>query len=82
MQLRILLFAGIRELADADSVTIDVDDNANAADVLSAIERVLPQAAPLIHVSRLAIDGQYVAADHPVSPTADEFALIPPVSGG
>ena len=79
---RILLFAGIRDAAGIDVVEIDLDPSARVSDLLGAIAAKIPQPAPLIQVSRLAIDGQYVAPEHVIGHPHSELALIPPVSGG
>ena len=80
--LRILLFAGVRDAAECDVVEIAIDLPATAAEVLDAVATQIPAAAPLIGVSRLAVDGQYIAANDVIGRLDAEIALIPPVSGG
>ena len=82
MQLRILLFAAIRDAADADSVDIAMQDSPSASDIIDAVADRFPKVAGLIRVSRLAVDGQYVGNEYVVEKPEAEFALIPPVSGG
>ena len=82
MELRILLFAGVRDAAGSDVLDVTVADHATASDVIDLAAAQIPEAADLIRFSRVAVDGQYVAADHVVDQADCEIALIPPVSGG
>lgn len=81
MQIQVLLFAAAKDAAEADSIDVDVAEDARAADVIKAIGARLPQIAALLPACRLAVDCEYVNDDAVVSP-ASEVALIPPVSGG
>ena len=81
MQIDVLLFAAAREAAGAKSIRVDVPSDASAADVLRSLGDTIPGIQGLIPSCRLAVDNDYVTADHPVS-GASEIALIPPVSGG
>lgn len=74
MQLTVRLFAGLRERAGADRVTVDLPDGATAADLLAALD-LAPRACIV------AVDREYVPADRVLDPRA-EVALVPPVSGG
>lgn len=82
LQLSVLLFAGVRDVAKQDVVEIQVADPTTAADVIAAVANQVPDAAELIAVSRLAVAGRYVAGDHIIDRSDVEYALIPPVSGG
>lgn len=82
LRIHVLLFAAVRDAADSDGVDIHLLETPTAANVIAAVALQIPDAAELIHVSRLAVDGQYVAADHVIDNADCEFALIPPVSGG
>lgn len=83
--IEVLLFAAIRDAAAMDTLTVPIHERSTAGDVLQTVAEQLPEVAAIVQVSRLAIDGTYVATDfHLVSANGDkpEFALIPPVSGG
>ena len=82
MQLRVLLFAGVRASVGADYVDISLDDHSTASQVIAAIASKCPDVAELIQISRLAVDGSYVAADQVICQPDGDVALIPPVSGG
>ena len=77
-----LLFAGVREKADADSVDVPLSPPASASAVIESLVEQIPDAADLIRVSRLAVGGSYVGGDHVIDADDVEVALIPPVSGG
>jgi molybdopterin converting factor small subunit len=79
---RILLFAGAREAANRDWIELDLPAACPASHVLEALAAQLPEAEPLVRVSRVAVDGEYVAGDHVIDREDVELALIPPVSGG
>jgi molybdopterin synthase catalytic subunit len=76
MQVRVLLFAGLRERAGASEVELDLPDGAVVRDALQRL-RAVAQDVPVV----MAINQEYAAADAPLH-AGDELALIPPVSGG
>lgn len=81
MQIVVQLFAGARQAAGCDRVSVEVASPATARGVLESIARELPELAPLAASSRLAIGGRYAADDAPIHGDS-EVVLIPPVSGG
>ncbi|TWT90462.1 ThiS family protein [Pseudobythopirellula maris] len=81
MKIRVLLFAGAREAAGADSIDVELADNAVVGDVRRAIADQTPQLASLAERSRISVGAAYATDSDPAPPDA-EFALIPPVSGG
>src|ERR1700761_8155583 len=76
MQVRVLLFAGLRERAGASSVELDLPEGALVRDALERM-RAVADGVPVV----MAINQEYAAADAPLH-AGDELALIPPVSGG
>jgi MoaE-MoaD fusion protein len=76
MQVRIRLFAGLRERAGADEVELELPEGARVNDALERI-RDLTAGVPVV----MAVNREYARGDDPLS-TGDELALIPPVSGG
>jgi molybdopterin converting factor subunit 1 len=76
MQIRVRLFAGLRERAGVDELELELPDGATVAD---ALERLEPLAGDLKVV--MAVNREYADAADPLHPD-DELALIPPVSGG
>ena len=81
MTVTVLLFAGAREAAGADQVSVELADGAVYSDLASELRRGFPQLQRLTAAARFAADAGYVDLSDPVDPAA-EIALIPPVSGG
>ncbi len=77
----VLLFAGVREVAGSDRLSIELPAGATYGDLLAKLASELPAARAAIELSRLAADGKFVVADAAVR-EGGEIALIPPVSGG
>ncbi len=80
MQCTVRLFAGLRERARADSLTVALQEPATVAGLLAALEPTavggLPARSFIVAVNREYADGDAAIAE------GDEVALIPPVSGG
>ena len=76
MQVRIRLFAGLRERAGTGSRELELADGATLGDVWPALALGAEPAGLLYAVNR-----SYADAATPLS-EGDEVALIPPVSGG
>ena len=82
MILSVQLFAGAKEAMNgAESISIEVDDQAVASQVLKTISDQYPALASLANRSRLAVNDSYVADEQTIAPDSN-LALIPPVSGG
>lgn len=81
MQVVVQLFAGARQIAGRDRLTVEVAAPATARTLLDSVLREVPELAPLAASSRLAIGGRYATDDSPVTAESD-VAWIPPVSGG
>jgi molybdopterin synthase catalytic subunit len=76
MQVRVRLFAALRERAGTDELELDLPDGAVVGDALAQV-RALTADLPVV----MAVNQEYARADQRLS-TGDEIALIPPVSGG
>ena len=81
MHVRVLLFAGVREVVGAESVAIEVADGIDTRAFLKAFCAKYPGVSPYESSIRVAVDGRYAAWDELVDEGA-EVALIPPVAGG
>jgi molybdopterin synthase catalytic subunit len=76
MNVRVRLFAMLRERAGSDVVELELPDGARVSDALDALSDVTSGITCVMAVNRdYAEPGQVLAA-------GDELALIPPVSGG
>jgi MoaE-MoaD fusion protein len=76
VQVRIRLFAGLRERASTGTRTLDLPDGATVADVWPALD-LGDEPAGLLY----ALNKRYAGRTAAVA-DGDEVALIPPVSGG
>ena len=76
MQVRVRLFAGLRERAGTDELALELPDGARVRDALASM-RELTADVPVV----MAVNHEYAAGDETLS-AGDELALIPPVSGG
>ncbi len=76
MEVRVRLFAGLRERAGADEVSLELPDGARVRDALASMHD-LTAGVPVV----MAVNQEYAREDETLSP-GDELALIPPVSGG
>lgn len=81
MQVKVLLFATLRQAAGIPSVSIDVPDEAVVADVRAALMNRYPAMAGLFQRSLAAVDQQFASEDLKLARGA-EVAFFPPVSGG
>lgn len=77
----VLLFARARELAGTRRISLD---GATASEVLAAaVERFGEEFAALARTCTIVVDGETVAREQlAVTPSGDEMAILPPVSGG
>jgi MoaE-MoaD fusion protein len=76
MQVRVRLFAVLRERAGAGEIELDLPEGAVVGDALERVQ-TLTDGVPVV----MAINHEYADASAPLS-SGDELALIPPVSGG
>ena len=81
MRIHVRLFALARQLADNDTIAVDLPAGAVVADLRHVLAEQYPDLADLLPHAMFAINTQYANDDSP--PAADaEIACIPPVSGG
>ena len=76
MQIRVRLFAGLRERAGTGELQLDLPDGALVADALERM-RELTDGVPVV----MAVNQEYADPGAALQ-SGDEVALIPPVSGG
>ena len=81
MQVRVLLFGGLKELLARDGEAIELPEHATVADLLHRFMMQLPQAQPFAGSLAVAVNREYATPDL-VLREGDEVALLPPVSGG
>jgi molybdopterin synthase catalytic subunit len=76
MQVRIRLFAALRERAGTSELQLELPDGAQVSDALAQLS-ALTGDVPVV----MAVNQEYAPPDQPLR-GGDELALIPPVSGG
>jgi molybdopterin converting factor subunit 1 len=81
MQIRVRLFATLRQLAGWPQQPLDLPDDATVADALAELDRHYPQLTVTTRTIYVAVNQEYARATQ-VLHDGDELALFPPVSGG
>ena len=79
----ILLFATAREAAGRGRIERPVDSaGVSSEHLLEELSREYPKLVPILKVSRLVLNGDYLRKSQVVLRAGDEFAIHPPYSGG
>ena len=78
---RMIAFAGARDVLGAAELDLTMPGPCSAAEVLEQVCARWPALLPYRRSLRLAVNGAYAAPDDVVR-GGDEVALIPPVAGG
>lgn len=76
MHVQVKLFAGLRERAGADTVDLELSEDARVRDALAGLEWLIKGGSVV-----MAVNHEYAQPTTALRP-GDELALIPPVSGG
>jgi molybdopterin synthase catalytic subunit/molybdopterin synthase sulfur carrier subunit len=78
---RVLAFAGARDVIGAGEVLLPLEAPCTAAELLEQVCARYPALVPYKRSLRVAVNGSYALA-HEAVQAGDEVALIPPVAGG
>jgi molybdopterin converting factor subunit 1 len=81
MNVRVLLFASLREAARTGDFQLALAPGSQAGAVLAELARRLPERRELLGRCALAVNEEYASADVSLH-DGDTIAVIPPVSGG
>jgi molybdopterin converting factor subunit 1 len=81
MQVRVLFFGMLKDLAGRPSESLNLPDNATLDDVLQHYEARVPRLKDFAASIAMSINQEYAAPDAKLK-SGDEIALLPPVSGG
>ena len=81
MQVRVLFFGVLRDLAGKASDALDLPENASLGDVLAHYEEIIPRLKNTASSIAMSVNQAYAAPGTRLRP-GDEVALLPPVSGG
>jgi len=84
MQIKVLLFAEARDLAEADSIEIELAANGEAtkSEIFDAVKRAAGCLEEILDTCNLAYNHQYIGDEKLSIKETDELALIPPIGGG
>lgn len=81
MKIAVKFFARARDLAGAETLTVDIPEGGTVALLRRALSAVCPALAPLTPHLLVAVNAQYAGDAATIRP-GDEVACFPPVSGG
>lgn len=81
MQVRVLFFGMLKDLAGCAADTLAVHEGAVLGDVLAHYEDRVPKLKELMPSIAMSVNREYAGPQAPLHP-GDEIALLPPVSGG
>ena len=81
MQIRVLFFGVLKDVAGRSSEELNLPENATAGDVLQHYERSLAGLNGKLSSIAISVNQEYTTADVKLK-SGDEVALLPPVSGG
>ena len=81
MQVRVLFFGILKDLAGRSSDLLSLPDHASAADVLSHYQQRLSASKGIFSSIAISVNQEYAAPEVKLK-SGDEIALLPPVSGG
>lgn len=81
MMVRLMLFAGAKELAGTESMEVVLEDEATVGDLKQTLVEQHPSLLTLVEKSTFSVDQEYALDSKQLYHDA-EVALIPPVSGG
>jgi len=79
MQVRVLFFGVLKDLAGKASDSISLPENATLGDVLSHYEEVIPRLTETASSLAMSVNQEYAGPATRLMP-GDEVALLPPVS--
>ena len=81
MQVRVLFFGALKDLAGCSSEALTLPDDATAGDAVEHYATRLPSLKAALHSIAISVNQEYATPDHRLNP-GDEVGLLPPVSGG
>ncbi len=81
MEVRVLFFGMLKDLAGRPNETVTLSDSASLGDVLLHFEKRIPKLRELLPSIAISVNREYAGPEFPLHP-GDEIALLPPVSGG
>ena len=81
MEVKVNLFAALRDGAGAGEVHLSWKQGITCRDILAELKKRFASLASLLEHSFVAVNGSYAESEMTLMPE-DEIAVMPPVSGG
>ena len=81
MQIRLLLFAAVRDIVGTDEMNVELDEGTTPAALWATLRSKHDRLAGYETPPMVAVNQVYADPEAPLRP-GDEVAFIPPVSGG
>ena len=81
MEIRVLLFASVRQSAGGDEIVVELPEGTTAAGLLDRLRERIPALEGLSDRIKLAVNEEFVRGEYLLRP-GDLAAVIPPMSGG
>ena len=81
MQVQVLFFGMLKELAGRGSDSLTLPDNATLGDVISHYEERVPRLKAMVGSIAMSVNREYAGPECKLK-AGDEIGLLPPVSGG
>jgi len=81
MNIRVKLFATVRDKAARGEVVLDLPEEATVADAIEKLSADIPAIVKYLPACAFALNLEYTSLDEQLK-DGDELAVIPPVSGG
>jgi len=81
MQVRVLFFGMLKDLAGRASESVSLPEGATVNDVLTHFAREIAGLEPLLPSIAMSVNQEYAGPEYRLN-SGDEIALLPPVSGG
>lgn len=81
MNIKILVFAHLKEIIGSGSIDVELKDNATGDDLLQYLETSYPEISDHRKYLKLSMNGEYIDPGTTIEQNA-EIAVFPPVSGG
>ncbi len=81
MQIRVLFFGVLRDVAGQNSDLLDLPESAKVNDLLSHLQEQIPRLVDHLSCIAVSVNQEYARRESSLK-SGDEVALLPPVSGG
>jgi molybdopterin converting factor subunit 1 len=81
VNVRLLFFGQLKDVAGCASDSVDLSEGATIADLLAQYEKKAPRLKDFLPSTAISLNQEYVSSDARLKDN-DEVALLPPVSGG